>query len=58
MKNLDLSISKGGSEFKSYHISKLPYKYWSFYNYARKVVDLLKSKIPKAKLKNVYGTFT
>lgn len=42
---------------KSYPIEKLPYKYYSFYNYARKVVDLLKSKIPKVKLKNIYGTF-
>lgn len=43
---------------KKYLIEKLPNKYWSFYNYARKVVDLLKSKIARVKLKNVYGTFT
>lgn len=57
--NLLLNLQKTySSDKKSYPIEKLPYKYWSFYNYARKVVDCMKSKIPKVRLKNIYGSFT
>lgn len=47
---------KDGSE-TVYTIDNMPSKYYSVYNYAFNVLDLIKSKIPKCKFENKYGKF-
>ena len=43
---------------KSYDLAELPKKYYSFYVYAKQVIDIIRGKTPTAKILNEDGKFS